>query len=157
MKLKNFLRFFFISPLLLSNIHFLSKRIVFECIENIEITSDYFQELKNYSTFFKEFYSMNFIIIYNFNELILKLQNEFHYYFFSNIFEKIGNFIMYELFFYKKECNENFIKYLYFIFWFGFEMLFVFSPDINLFSILHYRYRLVFFSILAFFYFSSTI
>lgn len=144
-----FFRFCFLIPILLSNIHFLSRRVVHECIDDVEVANEY--------NFLKKFYLMNSIIIYNLEDLIYKLKKEFHYYLFSTIFEKL-EFFFYQLFFYKKECNETFIKYLYFVFWTLLEIiqLLQFPPYINLFSSPHYRYRLVFFTIIALFYFSPT-
>ena len=158
MKLYRFFRLCFLIPILLSNIHFLSKRVVYECIESVEVSIFHTYLNKNSNLYFlKEFYIMNFVIIYNFEELIYKLKKEFHYYVFSTIFEKL-EFFFYDLFFYKKECNETFIKYLYFIFWTLIEIghLFQFSPCVNLFSLSHHRYRLVFFTIIACFCFTTT-
>lgn len=154
MKLIFFLRFCFLCPILFSNIYFLSRRVVFECIENVEIRTSNSNSFQNFA-FLQEFYWMNYIILYNFDKLIFKLKTEFQYYLFTNIFKHIG-MGFYELFFYKKECNETFIKYLYFVFWTLIEFLFVFSPNVNLFSFPHYRYRFVFFTILTSFYFAST-
>ncbi len=150
----NFLRFCFFCPILILNIHFLSRRIVFECIENVEISITtttipvYFQGFKNYGTFLKEFGWLNYVIIYHFEELIYKLKKEFQYYLFSNILKKT-NFFFYELYFYKKECNETFIKYLYFVFWLFIELFFIFSLKVKL----YYCYTLVFFTIFTCFYF----
>ena len=157
MKYFKFFRICFLIPILLSNVHFLSRRVVYECIENIEITNN------NNNNFLKDLYLINFIILFNFENLIYKLKKEFHYYLFSTLTEKF-QFFFYQLFFYKKECNETFIKYLYFLLWTLFEFIQLIPlittlpspPYINLFSLSHYRYRLVFFTIIALFYFSPT-
>jgi hypothetical protein len=144
-------RLCFLIPILFLNIHFLSRRIVYECIP-------IYYNNNNNNNFLKELYELNLIIIYNFQELVSKLKKEFQYYLFSTIIEKLEFFFYQWLFFYKKECNETFVKYLYFVFWTFIEIsqLFQFSPNVNLFSFPHFRYRLVFFTIITLFYFTPT-
>ena len=108
-----FLRFCFLFPIIVLNIHFLSKRIVNECIGTVNY----------YGTYeFYDFYWMNYLIIYNYEELFYKLKKEFQYYLFSSIFEKI-EFSFVNLLFFQKECTETFIKYLYFMCWGFYEII----------------------------------